>query len=96
MIHRLLKNYNKINPTSNLYQLKESFGILKKEKRVFLKLKQREIASLMGISQSKYCKIESGKSLNNIAELLAVSKYLNIKLQELEELLLEDTGDQFF
>ena len=70
------------------------FTKLLKEKRIKNKLLQREMASLLGISISKYNKIENGSTEPSFKELLILIKLFkidllrfmdNIKIKELRD-----------
>ncbi len=56
------------------------FAKLLKEKRIKNKLLQREMASLLGISISKYNKIENGSTEPSFKELLILIKLFKIDL----------------
>ena len=58
----------------------KEFAELIKEKRIMLDIKQKTMSSLLGISQSKYSKIESGIQEPTFVELQLIARILDIDL----------------
>ena len=56
-----------------------------KSKRKIMKLKQVDMANKLGISPSKYCKIENGSTEPSFIELLFICKILEISLDSIIE-----------
>ncbi len=54
------------------------FSLIIKEKRINKRLTQKEIASMLLISKSRYNRIENGKSEPSFNELILLCKILDI------------------
>lgn len=61
------------------YNMEES-GVRIKKLRTELEMTQEEIAELVGIAQSSYARIESGKKGVSIDTLVAIAEVLNTSL----------------
>ncbi len=51
-----------------------------KNKRLIKGIKQKDMANLLGISSSKYCKIENGSTEPSFNELISICRILDLSL----------------
>lgn len=58
----------------------KQFSIMLKELRVAAKLKQSDMATMLGITIKQYQRYEYGTSFPRFADLIAIADYFNVSL----------------
>ena len=66
--------------------ISQKLGLRIKELRILRKIKQCELADLLGMERSNLTRIESGKQCPSYENLEKIANILNIELQEFFEL----------